>query len=158
MADRARRCAILSAFLPAALAAAAADARPLELCAGAAGAESAMRAIIAADNARDLGAVVAHYTRDVRWLPANRAPTLGLDAVRAAYVHMYDTFLPDLGIVIGSVRVKGMRARMNGFTRGRLRPVRTGDGEVVVDDRFRASLVCRRGRWLVEELAWGPAG
>jgi hypothetical protein len=157
MADHARRCAIFSAFLSAALAAAA-DARPSAPCVGAAGAESAMRAIIAADNARDLGAVLVHYTKDVQWLPENRAPTLGLDAVRAAYVRMYDSFLPDLSIVIGSTRVKGRRARMDGFTRGRLRPVRTGEAEILVDDRFRASLVCRRGRWLVEELAWGPAG
>jgi ketosteroid isomerase-like protein len=51
-----------------------------------------LQKIIASDNAKDLNAVLSHYTEDVTWLPPAGILLQGKSAIRARYETLFSTF------------------------------------------------------------------
>jgi ketosteroid isomerase-like protein len=127
-------------------------------CGDAAQASAVLRDIIAADNARDLGRVMAYYTDDVVWAPpAPRPEMLGLSTIRESYVRMYGAFDPRLEASVETAITSGPRAVVTGRTRGVLVP-RTADTPATqINDSYQAILRCEGEHWRVSRLSWQPA-
>jgi ketosteroid isomerase-like protein len=113
--------------------------------------------VIAADNARDVDAVMGNYTDDITWIPPSRAVMSGADAIRASYESMYADFDPALTIIIEATSNDGRLANVRGRTGGRLTPRREGVAPVAVNDHYLATLRCEEGAWRIESMMWGPA-
>lgn len=117
-----------------------------------------LRAIIAADNARDLNRVMTYYTNDVVWAPPAPRPEMrGLAAIRESYGRMYSAFNPRIDSAIETAVANGQRAVVTGRTSGTLVPQMTDVPARQVNDDFEAILRCERGHWLVARLSWRPA-
>ena len=114
-----------------------------------------LQKIIDSDNAKDLNAVLSHYTEDVTWLPPAGNPLQGKSAIRARYETLFSTFKIDLKCEIFEVGPSGDMAFVRGSTSGTLTPL-TGGEPTVVDDKFLAIVKCTSGTWLVSHLMWSP--
>ena len=112
--------------------------------------------IIMADNDRDLDAVMAHYTADPIFIPPNRPPIRGRQAIRQSYLAMYRDFDPDLSIAVESVNSGDGVATVKGRTYGTLRS-RAGSQVRTVNDGFEALVLCEGYSWEVASLRWWPA-
>lgn len=112
--------------------------------------------IIAADNARNVDDAMAHYTKDVVWIPPRGELVIGSEAVRERYRAMYRTYKIDLAVEVEEVETASGLAVVRGITRGTLTS-RRDDTETVVHDRFLAILRRADGRWRVAQLMWVAA-
>src|SRR5262245_14011482 len=86
-----------------------------------------LQRLIAADNARDLEAVLACYSDDVTWLPPGEPPVSGKDAVRARYGKLFAGYHLDFTIEIAEAHADGLGGSAWGTTHGALTPVGGGD-------------------------------
>jgi ketosteroid isomerase-like protein len=116
--------------------------------------DDTLRAIIAADNARDLSEVMRHYTSDVTWLPPGREPTLGEGAVRDAYAALYSDTRPALSLTVEHVEHGAEVAAVWGYTSGTLAPAHGDAPARQVNDAYLATLRCESGHWRVQTMMW----
>lgn len=112
-----------------------------------------LAAIIAADNARDLIAVMALYTDDVVWLPPGRPAMHGAAAIRESYARMYEETRPALAVTVDHTTSNGRIASVWGRTSGLLASANGGEPSHV-DDAYLAVLRCEANTWRVETLIW----
>ncbi len=119
---------------------------------------SALDGVIAADNAGDLEAAVAHYTEDVIWLPPNGEVVRGRDEIAERYRQTFDAF--DVSVLADAevIEVEGDRASIQGRTTGEL-VQRDGGPRIPIDDGFLMLLECGAdATWRISHLAWSHRG
>jgi uncharacterized protein (TIGR02246 family) len=120
-----------------------------------AGVREAVERLVAADNRRDLAAVLAGYTEDVVWLPPGEEPLRGKAALRSRYERLFADFGVAMEIEVVEARCEGLNGWAWGRVRGTLTPVAEGE-TVRVDDSFLALARREGGTWRVSQLMWGP--
>ena len=111
--------------------------------------------IIAADNRRDIEAVLSSYTRDAVLLPPNDEPVVGHDAIRPRYEMLFRTTIPAIQSELAEVQVEGAWAFVRGRNTGFMRPIARGQPERPLNDLFL--MVLHRdadGRWRIARLMW----
>lgn len=119
--------------------------------------EIVVKGIIAADNAGDLEAVLAHYADDAVLLPPNGPIVEGKDAIRERYRAGFEQFRFDVSIAISETKVSGEWAFNRGATQGKLIPHDGGDA-VTLNDQYL--MILRRmpgGAWKIARLIWNSA-
>jgi hypothetical protein len=79
--------------------------------------------IIAADNARDLNAVLRLYEVDAVLLPPNEQAVVGRDAIRPRYEALFRSMAPAIISKIDEVHVAGEWAFIRGSNAGEMRPL-----------------------------------
>jgi len=114
-------------------------------------------ALIAADNRRDLDAVMTCYADDVVWLPPEGPMIRGRDAIRPRYARMFANWQPDMKMTIDDVRVDCKLAIVTGRIDGRLES-RSDQDDIPVGDKFLMVLHQLGDRWQVIYLMWSPVG
>jgi uncharacterized protein (TIGR02246 family) len=110
-------------------------------------------ALIAANNRRDVEAVLDGYTEDAVWLPPGEIPVRGRLRFRERYASLFGAHVLRLAAEIDESRAEGPI----GFARGRILGVRIpldGSPPQRVDDVFLAITRCEDARWRVSHLAW----
>jgi len=79
--------------------------------------------IVAADNARDLRAVLSLYAPDAVLLPPGAPPVVGVDSIRPRYEALFAMYDPAIEVTIDEIVVRGdlayVRGRNGGVLRGR---------------------------------------
>ncbi len=119
--------------------------------------ESVVRGIIAADNAGDLDAVVAHYADDAVLLPPNGRIVEGKEAIRERYRTGFERFRFEVSITLKETKVSGDWAFNRGVTQGRLVPLAGGEARSLNDQYL---MILRRmpdGAWKIARLIWNSA-
>ena len=119
--------------------------------------ESVVRGIIAADNAGDLDAVVAHYADDAVLLPPNGRIVEGKEAIRERYRTGFERFRFEVSITLKETKVSGDWAFNRGVTKGRLVPLAGGEARSLNDQYL---MILRRmpdGAWKIARLIWNSA-
>jgi uncharacterized protein (TIGR02246 family) len=148
-----RRC-VLAGAMAALLATAAIRAAEREICS-----EDALarlpRELIAADNRRNLSAVLRLYAEDAVWFPPSGEPVSRRPDIADRYRELFRS-QPALEIEVHGTAFGGEHGVAWGRTHG---SVRATGGEVrIVDDAFALAARCEAGVWKVTLLAWHPAG
>lgn len=116
--------------------------------------EKAARAIIEADNKRDLEAAVACYTDDVVWIAPGAKPVHGKAAIRSRYADMFERWQPRIELTIDNIEVAGDMALVRGYTEGFLTTELSGT-VIVIDDNFLMQLRRENSdRWNISLLMW----
>lgn len=115
-------------------------------------------AIIRADNAGDLEAVIELYTEDAILLPPGNAPIRGRPAIRQHYARLFRQNDLDVSIESEETRVAGEWAFDRGRTRGQAQP-KDGGPVVLIDDTYVMLLRRDAGRgWRIARLIWNASG
>lgn len=114
--------------------------------------------MIAADNAEDLEAVMAHYAEDAVLLPPDGAPVTGKQAIEPRYRSLFRDFDVELEMTIDRMGVSSGWAWCHGATRGRFSPRNEAAGEPrQVSDKYLMVLsFTSDGSWVVHTLMWSP--
>ncbi len=113
--------------------------------------------LMAADNARDVDAVVALYAPDSVLLPPNESPVSGIAAIRPRYAEFFQTHQPELRFVIEETELADDLAYVRGRTLGTIRGL-GGLGDQAIDDVFL--MILRKtgsGDWKISRLMWHAA-
>jgi uncharacterized protein (TIGR02246 family) len=113
--------------------------------------------IVAADNARDVERVVAHYAADAVLLPPGESPVHGRAAIRPRYEALFAAFAPAIVGRVDEVCAEGRLALVRGHNGGRL-AARGGEPSRDLDDAYL--MVLRReddGHWRISHLIWHRA-
>lgn len=120
------------------------------------GARAVAEGIVEADNARDIGRVLAYYAADALLMPPNEAPVTERAEIRKRYEDLFDNFAPDIEARIDEICVEGSLAFVRGHNGGWL-VSRVGGRSRELDDVYL--MVLRRGEdgWKVARLIWHPA-
>lgn len=113
--------------------------------------------IIAADNDRDIEAVLAFYAPDAELHPPGEAAVRGRDAIRPRYEALFSGWDPAIRSEVTDVSICGRLAVVTGRNTGGLGS-RTGRGTRALDDTFVMVLDRRDGVWLISRLIWHPLG
>jgi uncharacterized protein (TIGR02246 family) len=112
--------------------------------------------LIAADNAADVGAVLACYDPDVTLLPPKGDSIRGRAAAEAHYRALFARERLALEIGFGETMLSVDNATVLGTVKGQRKPI-AGGASATVDDVFTAILVRGNDReWRVLQLAWKP--
>lgn len=118
------------------------------------GIRETVEGVIAADNARDLDAVMSCYAPDAEWLPPDEAAVVGHEALRARYAALFAAFQPKIALTIEEAWLLGDVAVVRGRARGRLVPNDGGDARML-DDKYL--MLLRRDaddKWRIIRLMW----
>lgn len=121
------------------------------------GARAVAEGIVAADNARDIGRVLAYYADDAALMPPNEAPVSDRGAIRQRYEGLFQDFDPDIEARIDEICAEGNLAFVRGHNGGWL-VSRVGGRSRELDDVYL--MVLRReagGDWKIARLMWHPA-
>ena len=117
-----------------------------------------LNAIVSADNARDLNAVMALYADDAVLLPPDENAVVGKEAIRPRYQSLFNEFNPDLSISHDEIITDGDWVFVRGRTGGRVIS-RKGGATSPVNDKYL--MILRRqadGTWRIARLMWSKAG
>jgi uncharacterized protein (TIGR02246 family) len=115
------------------------------------------KAIIAADNSSDLGAVSDLYDDEAVWLPPNGPTMEGKAVILARYKTSFDQFKLEYAEQSVETEVGGDWAFDRGFVRGTATPK---DGSLPRKTYDKYIMILRRGkdhRWRIARLMWSPA-
>ena len=115
-------------------------------------------AIVSADNARDLNAVMALYANDAVLLPPDEKAVAGKESIRPRYQSLFDEFKPEISISHDEIITDGDWAFARGMTTGKMTP-RNGGTAGTVNDKYL--MILRRqpdGTWRIARLMWSKAG
>ena len=113
-----------------------------------------LAALMKADNAGDLAAVIALYAADAVLLPPNEATVRGKDAIRARYARMFATTRMTVRFEIDDDGVDGSTGFIRGRTIGTRAPT---DGARVEDLTGKFVMLLARdsgGAWTIRSLIW----
>lgn len=114
-------------------------------------------AIIAADNARDLDAVLALYTPDAVLMPPGEDPVVGRAAIRPRYETLFRTMIPAIRSELTEVQVAGGWAFVRGRNTGELRPIDSAATPRRLNDHFLMVLSRDSSdQWRIARLIWHP--
>lgn len=122
-----------------------------------AGVRAVALGIVAADNARDLAAVLRYYAPDAVLLAPSAMPVAGIDSIRSRYEALFAGYDPAIETVIEEIIVRGDLAYVRGRNGGRLLG-RGGMSDRLLNDIY--VMILRRapqGRWLIWRLIWHGA-
>jgi uncharacterized protein (TIGR02246 family) len=111
--------------------------------------------IIAADNARDLNAVLQLYEADAVLLPPNEQPVVGRDAIRPRYEALFRSMAPAIVGKLDEVHVAGEWAFIRGSNSGEMQPLGGQSPPRKLNDVFL--MIVRRepdGQWRIARLMW----
>lgn len=111
--------------------------------------------IIAADNARNLAAVLACYSDSALLLPPNAPSVRGRAAIQPRYEQVFAEFSPAIEGHIDRVTLSDEWAYVRGRNLGRLRARRPGAADRPLHDVY--TMLLRKegaGVWRIAELAW----
>ena len=115
---------------------------------------AAAEGLVAADNERDLEAVLDHYTDDVAFITPDGELVQGKGAIRPRYERLFERFAVDIALESEEVGVAGDWAFVRGRNAGALTSRLTGEVEPL-RDRFLMILRCEDGdAWRVSRLIW----
>ena len=117
-----------------------------------------LNAVVTADNARDLNAVMSLYADDAVLLPPDEKVVIGKDLIRPRYQSLFDEFNPELSISHDEVIIDGDWTFIRGMTNGRMAP-RNGGAARIVNDKYL--MILRRqadGSWRIARLMWSKSG
>ncbi len=120
--------------------------------------EDVARALIAADNDRDVERVVGLYAPDAMLLPPDEPPVEGISAIRPRYEAFFRTHHPAILITIEETVVADNLAYVRGRTGGSIRGL-GGVADRSLNDVFM--MILRRtevGDWRISRLMWHSAG
>jgi ketosteroid isomerase-like protein len=135
-----------------------ATATPALACDGdTAGVRAVAEGIVAADNARDIGRVLAYYADDAVLLPPGELPLSDHGEIRRRYDGLFQDFDPDIEARIDEICADGNIAFVRGHNGGWL-VSRVGGRSRELDDVYL--MVLRRdagGDWKIARLMWHPA-
>jgi ketosteroid isomerase-like protein len=130
---------------------------PAASCASTADAVAAAPlALIAADNRRDLEAVLAGYAADAVWLPPGLEPLRGPAAFQPRYESLFRDNELRLQAEVSEAKADGAIGYAWGRIRGERVPV-DGSAPELIDDVFLAITRCEAGTWRVSHLMWSHA-
>jgi uncharacterized protein (TIGR02246 family) len=118
--------------------------------------ESVVQGIIAADNAGDLEAVLAHYTDDAVLLPPNGPIVDGKEAIMQRYRAGFEQFRFEVAITLKETKISGRWAFNRGVTQGRLVPLDGGEARSL-NDRYLMILRQTPEGWKIARLIWNSA-
>lgn len=113
--------------------------------------------IVAADNARDLGAVLACYAQSAMLLPPNEAPVVGHAAIQPRYEALFRDYAPAIDGRIDELVVTGDWAYVRGHNGGWLRG-REGKTDRALNDVYVMLLARQDWGWRITTLIWHKAG
>lgn len=113
--------------------------------------------IVAADNRRDLDAVLGFYAPDAILLPPGEDPVSGLGRIRRRYVALFEVFDPEIDRTVHEVVVRGDLAYVWGQNGGALRG-RAGSDRMLNDAYLMVLLRLPRLGWRITRLIWHEAG
>lgn len=119
-----------------------------------AGARAVAEGIVAADNERDIGRVLAYYARDAVLMPPNESPVSDRDEIRRRYESLFQDFDPDIEARIDEICAEGNIAFVRGHNGGWL-VSRVGGRSRELDDVYL--MVVRReagAGWKIARLMW----
>lgn len=120
--------------------------------------QTLVRRLVAADNARDLAAVLSCCTDDAVWNPPHENSVQGKDAIRRRYEQRFAKFTVQMSVEIALfVRGAGRIETARGYIKGTLVPV-DGSAPVAVDDLFAVMIRLDSGAWRIFQMVWGPRG
>ena len=117
-----------------------------------------LTAIMSADNARDLNAVMALYADDAALLPPDEKAVTGKESIRPRYQSLFDQFNPEISISHDEIMTDGDWAFARGMTTGKMTP-RNGGAAKTVNDKYL--MILRRqpdGTWRIARLMWSKSG
>ena len=121
------------------------------------GARAVAEGIVEADNARDIGRVLAYYADDALLMPPNEAPVTERAEIQKRYASLFENFAPDIEARIDEICTEGNLAFVRGHNGGWL-VSRVGGRSRELDDVYL--MVVRRdagGDWKIARLMWHPA-
>jgi ketosteroid isomerase-like protein len=110
--------------------------------------------IVAADNRRDIEAVMGYYARDAVLMPPNEAPVAGRDLIRPRYEGLFAAFTPEIVPRVDEACVDGGIGFVRGHNGGRLIPRATGEPRVLDDGFLMLLRLEPGGRWKISHLIW----
>jgi uncharacterized protein (TIGR02246 family) len=112
--------------------------------------------IIAADNRRDIAAVMALYSQAAWLLPPMEPPVQGHDNIRPRYERLFAGFSPAIDGHIDDVCVSGTIGVVRGHNRGSMRGL-NGQPSRTVDDVYLMVVTRERDeQWRISQLIWHP--
>ena len=112
--------------------------------------------IIAADNDRDIAAVMALYSRDAWLLPPMEPPVQGHNNIRPRYEGLFAGFSPAIEGHIDEICVSRTIGVVRGHNSGRMRG-RNGQPSRTVDDVYLMIVKREPDRqWRISQLIWHP--
>ena len=117
-----------------------------------------LSAFSAANNARDLNAVMALYADDAVLLPPDEKAVSGRESIRPRFQSLFNQFNPELSISHDEIMTDGDWAFARGKTTGKMTP-RNGGADGTVD--YKYLMILRRqpdGTWRIARLMWSEAG
>lgn len=114
------------------------------------------QAIIAADNAMDLGAVMDLYASDAELWPPGESPVRGAGAIEARYRQIFATVRPHMRTEIERVREADGWALIEGKVHGTVVPAAGGDPQTVDDKYLMVLERSSSGVWRITRLMWSP--
>lgn len=120
------------------------------------GARAVAEGIVEADNARDIGRVLAYYTDDALLMPPNESPVTEHAEIQKRYEGLFENFVPDIEARIDEVCVEGSLAFVRGHNGGWL-VSRVGGRSRELDDLYLMVLRHGEGGWKIARLMWHPA-
>lgn len=112
------------------------------------------RAIIAADNARDLNTVMSLYAADAELWPPGEPPVHGREAIEARYRQIFGSSRPSLRTTIHRLRDAGEWALIEGGVQGAVSPLAGGDPVRVTDKYLMVLERSDDGLWRITRLMW----
>lgn len=111
--------------------------------------------IVAADNARDLPAVLAFYSDSALLLPPHEPPVRGHAAIQPRYERLFTEFDPAIEGHADRIILSEAWAYVRGRNLGRLRARRAGSADRRLNDSYTMLLHEERaGEWRIAELSW----
>ncbi len=110
--------------------------------------------IVAADNRRDIEAVMAYYASDAVLMPPNEAPVAGRGQIRRRYEGLFAAFTPEIVPRIDEACVDGGIGFVRGHNGGRLIPRAAGEPRVLDDGFLMLLRLEPGGLWKISHLIW----
>jgi len=116
-----------------------------------------LESVIAADNARDVEAVLAQYADDAVLLPPGEAAVDGKQAIKLRYQSLFEQSNPELSFASDETVIAGEWAFDRGLTRGRLVQRAGGEPRMVKDKYLMVLRQQMNGMWRIARLMWNKA-
>src|SRR5262245_34757705 len=114
--------------------------------------------IVAADNRRDLTAVLGYYAVDAVLLPPGEPPVEGKDQIRPRYEALFSTFSPEIEAHVDEACAGEALAFVRGRNGGRLVPRASGEAKTLDDAYLMVLRLEADGRWRISRLMWHSQG
>jgi ketosteroid isomerase-like protein len=113
--------------------------------------------IVAADNARDIGRVLAYYAADAVLMPPGEPPVTDAAEIRRRYEGLFERFDPAIEARIEEICIDGALAVVRGHNGGRLASRQGGDARLLDDVYLMVLRPDGEDGWRISRLMWHRA-